>query len=109
MKKKELKLWHPIIGYGILQLFGVLNNHLYNTDTHFLLEDILSWALGICLFMFLYIIIRDIYRLIKRLFQKGKPAVNDREIEQKEIDIVRKSNDILLHLIQDKNREEDGH
>ncbi len=35
--------------------------------------------------------------------------MQEAEIEQKEIDIVRKSNDILLHLIQDKNREEDGH
>lgn len=29
-----------------------------------------------------------------------------REIEQKEIDMVRKSNEILLHLIQDEHREE---
>ncbi len=30
-----------------------------------------------------------------------------REIEQKEIDMVRKSNETLLHLIQDQHREED--
>lgn len=29
-----------------------------------------------------------------------------REIERKEIDMVRKSNEILLHLIQDEHREE---
>lgn len=30
-----------------------------------------------------------------------------REAERREIDMVRKSNDILLHLIQDEHREED--
>ena len=30
-----------------------------------------------------------------------------REIERREVDMVRKSNEILLHLIQDEHREED--
>lgn len=36
-----------------------------------------------------------------------KELKHQREIEKKEIDMVRKSNEILLHLIQDEHREED--
>ena len=38
--------------------------------------------------------------------QKRQKAKRQREIERKEIDMVRKSNEILLHLIQDEHREE---
>lgn len=38
--------------------------------------------------------------------QNKKGKEHQREIELKEIDMVRKSNEILLHLIQDEHREE---
>ena len=37
--------------------------------------------------------------------QKRQKAKRQREIERKEIDMVRKSNEILLHLIQDEHRQ----
>lgn len=38
---------------------------------------------------------------------KAEELKRQREIERREIDMVRKSNEILLHLIQDEHREED--
>jgi len=49
-------------------------------------------------------LILTIYTLIAN--RKKKTAECRREIEQKELDMVRKSNEILLHLIQDEHREE---
>lgn len=37
--------------------------------------------------------------------KKAEELKRQREIERKEIDMVRKSNEILLHLIQDEHRE----
>ncbi|MCI9332333.1 MAG: hypothetical protein HFG05_09195 [Oscillibacter sp.] len=54
------------------------------------------WPLGLIgMCISLYITIQN---------KKGKE--HQREIELKEIDMVRKSNEILLHLIQDEHREE---
>jgi len=50
-------------------------------------------------------LILTIYTLIAN--RKKKTAEHQREIEQKEINMVRKSNDILIHLIQDEHRGED--
>ncbi len=69
--KKELKVWHPIIGYATIQLLAILNDHLYNPNTYFLFENILGWATGICLLVFLYTIIRDICRAIKTKINKS--------------------------------------
>lgn len=57
-------------------------------------------------------LILTIYALIKKLVTRrssgeAKELERQREIERKEIDMVRKSNEILLHLIQDEHREED--
>ena len=38
--------------------------------------------------------------------KKAEELQRQREAERREIDMVRKSNDILLHLIQDEHREE---
>jgi len=38
--------------------------------------------------------------------EKNSKQAKQREIEQKEIDMVRKSNEILLHLIQNEHRED---
>ena len=38
--------------------------------------------------------------------KKAEELERQREIERREIDMVRKSNEILLHLIQDEHREE---
>jgi len=52
---------------------------------------------GICLVIYISIKNRNV----------KKTAEHQREIERKEIDMVRKSNDILIHLIQDEHRGED--
>lgn len=43
----------------------------------------------------------------RRSSEEAEKLERQREIERREIDMVRKSNEILLHLIQDEHREED--
>lgn len=55
-------------------------------------------------------LILTIYALIKKLIARrssgeAEELERQREIERKEIDMVRKSNEVLLHLIQDEHRE----
>ena len=45
--------------------------------------------------------------MIGILHEKNSKQAKQREIERKELDMVRKSNEILLHLIQDEHRKED--
>lgn len=47
-----------------------------------------------------------IFFLSKNKNTENEEAQRQREAERKEIDMVRKSNEILLHLIQDEHREE---
>lgn len=42
----------------------------------------------------------------RRSSKEAEKLERQREIERREIDMVRKSNEILLHLIQDEHREE---
>jgi len=49
-------------------------------------------------------LVLTIYTLITN--REKKKTERQREIERKEIDMVRKSNDILIHLIQDQHREQ---
>lgn len=74
--------------------------------------DLLELATGICCLLLVYTIIRNAIQAIKKLMtrrstKEAEELEHQREIERKEIDMVRKSNEILLHLIQDEHREED--
>jgi len=110
MKKPQLKLWQPIIG---LIIVGTIDILVWNTDifsSNFILaKELVSWAATICLLLIFYIIIRNTYRAIKGLLTRksSKELKHQREIERKEIDVLRKSNEILLHLMHDQHREED--
>lgn len=75
------------------------------------INDLEELGIAICQILLLYIIIRNIVRAIKGLITRrssgeAEELERQREIERKEIDMVRKSNEILLHLIQDEHREE---
>lgn len=112
MKKIQLRLWHPIAGFLFVKMLEIVNNNLFaETESWFLFYELIEWLLGICILLLLYIIIRDIIRAIKGLIARrssgeAEEQERQREIERKEIDMVRKSNEILLHLIQDEHREE---
>lgn len=58
--------------------------------------------IGICIS--LYITVKNL--TAQRSSREAEELKRQREIERKEIDMVRKSNEILLHLIQDEHREE---
>jgi len=62
--------------------------------------------LGIC--VALYMTLKNLLKSnVQQSASQDEELERQREIERKEIDMVRKSNDILIHLIQDEHREED--
>ena len=112
MKKIQLRLWHPVAGFLFVKMLEIVNNNLFTeTKSWFLFYELIEWLLGICILLLLYIIIRNIIRAVKGLIARRRAGEAEelerqREAERREIDMVRKSNDILLHLIQDEHREE---
>jgi len=68
---------------------------------------ILTMLIVICPCLTIYLIIRDVFRAIKNLLTRksSKELEHQREIERKEVDVLRKSNEILLHLMHDNHRE----
>lgn len=113
MKKPQLKFWYPIIGLIIIGAIDTINWDLkLPVSATFLIADLVDWASGICLLLLLYIIIRNSIRAMKGLIARrnsgeAEELERQREAERREIDMVRKSNEILLHLIQDEHRKED--
>lgn len=111
MKKPKLKFWHSIAGLIILGAINTIAWNLPPSTIKFLILDLIEWAIEIWPLIFFYIIIRNIVRAVKGLIARrssedAEELERQREIERKEIDMVRKSNEILLHLIQDEHREE---
>ena len=112
MKKTQLRLWHPIIGIILLEVINVLNNNLlFPGPTWKIVNDLIHLAGNICCLILAYIIIRNIVRAVKGLIARrssgeAEELERQREAERREVEMVRKSNDILLHLIQDEHREE---
>lgn len=113
MKNYKLRFWHPIIGMIIINIvYRICNNLIVFSKTWMLAMDLLGIATNICWILFVYIITRNIIQAIKKLTtrrstKEAEELEHQREIERKEIDMVRKSNEILLHLIQDEHREKD--
>ena len=53
----------------------------------------------------IYLLIKG--RIARRSTGEAEELERQREAERREVEMVRKSNEILLHLIQDEHREED--
>lgn len=69
-----------------------------------ILGFIFFWPIGIIgLCVSLYITFKN--GLSHRSSKQAKELEHQREMEHKELDIVRKSNEVLLHLMQDEHRE----
>lgn len=65
-----------------------------------------AWPIGLIgLFVSLYISIKELST--RQNTEDAAELAHQREIEQKEINMVRKSNEILLHLIQEEHREKE--
>ena len=112
MQKFQLRLWHPIAGHiFFLILYAINQNLVTSIAVNALINDLTELGITICQILLLYIIIHNIVRAVKELTARrssgeAEELERQREAEQREIDMVRKSNDILLHLIQDEHREE---
>ena len=112
MQKLQLRFWHPIAGnIFFLILYAINENLVTSIAIKALINDLTELGITICQILLLYIIIRNIVRAVKGLIARrssgeAEELERQREAERREIDMVRKSNDILLHLIQDEHREE---
>ncbi len=65
-----------------------------------------AWPIALLSLLIAIVVTISEKKKTERSYQDEK-LEHQREIERKEIDMVRKSNDILIHLIQDQHREED--
>ena len=111
MKKPKLKFWHLIAGYIIFATINTIIWYLPPSQMKSLIFDLIDQAAVIWAALLFYVIVRNIILAIKGLIARrssgeAEELERKREIERKEIDMVRKSNEILLHLIQDEHREE---
>ena len=67
---------------------------------------IFIWPIGlIAACVSLYITIKELPA--RRSSEEAEELARQREAERREVEMVRKSNEILLHLIQDEHREEE--
>ena len=112
MQKFQLRFWHPIAGYIFFLILYTINENLV---TSIAIKSLIAYLqeLGvfICQILLLYIIIRNIVRAVKTLIARrssgeAEEMERQREAERRDVEMVRKSNEILLHLIQDEHREE---
>lgn len=112
MQKFQLRFWHPIAGFIIVYIIHAINESLVSSiPIKSLIDNLLPIGTTACQLLLLYIIIRNIVRAVKGLITQrnsgeAEELERQREIERREIEMVRKSNEILLHLIQDEHREE---
>lgn len=113
MQKFQLRFWHPIAGYIFFCIVYAINKNLVTSIAiQTLINDLGGLGVTICQILLLYIIIRNIVRAIKGLIARrssgeAEELERQREAERREVEMVRKSNEILLHLIQDEHREEE--
>lgn len=67
-----------------------------------------AWIISVICFIFIWPLgLVGMCISLYMTIQQQKNKRHQKDIEQKEIDMIRKSNEILLHLIQDEHREED--
>ncbi len=75
---------------------------LYGPPT--IITSLCEIATIVSLILTIYALIKS--KIARRSSGEAEELERQREAERREIDMVRKSNDILLHLIQDEHREE---
>lgn len=110
MQRIIKKPWFAIAGFFIAMTIDKFIFGLFSLKTQFYLHDITDWLYTVFALLFAYSICWNVVQTIKRLLtrrssREAGELERQREIERKEIDMVRKSNEILLHLIQDEHRQ----
>lgn len=107
MREPKLKFWHLIVGYIVISGIALLNEHfLCETGAWPFIDDLLEQASIIAIILFIYIIIRNIIRAIKSQMDHQSLETST-YADEKEKELLRKQNEILVHLIQDEHRKED--
>ena len=111
MRRILEKPWFAIAGFFIAMTIDKFIFGLFSLKIQFYLHDITDWLYALFTLLFVYSICWNIVQSIKGLIAQrssgeAEELERQREAERREVDMVRKSNDILLHLIQDEHREE---
>ena len=110
MQRIIKKPWFAIVGFFIAMTIDKFIFGLFSLKAQFYLHDITDWLYSLFALLFIYSIGWNIVQTVKGLIARrssgeAEELERQREAERREIDMVRKSNDILLHLIQDEHRE----
>lgn len=72
---EKLKWWHPIVGLALAELFKITTENLGNSNFQPLFTDIYNWMESIFGLLFIYIILRNVYRSFT------KPTIHWEEYE----------------------------
>ena len=111
MQRIIKKPWFAIAGFFITTTIDKFVFGLFSLEAQFYLHDITNWLYALFTLLLVYSISWNIIQAIKGLIARrssgeAEELERQREAERREVEMVRKSNEILLHLIQDEHREE---
>ena len=107
MEKFQLKFWPLFISLIVINTIAKLNDSFFwGTNAWYIVEEVAFTISDILLILLIYVIIRNIIRAIKSRVGHQNPETST-YADEKEKELLRKQNEILVHLIQDEHREED--
>lgn len=100
-----MKARYPALALLLLIILQTVLDELYPLyGPPSIVTSLCEIATIVSLVLTIYALIKS--RATRRNSGEAEEIERQREAERREIDMVRKSNDILLHLIQDEHREE---
>ena len=105
MKTVIQKPWFAIAGFFIAVTIDKFIFRLFSIDAQFYLHDITDWLYALFTLLFIYSIGWNIIQTIKSWTGHQSPEAST-YADDKEKELLRKQNEILVHLLQDEHREE---
>ena len=105
MQRIIKKPWFPIAGFFITTTIDKFVFGLFSLEAQFYLHDITNWLYALFTLLLVYSISWNIIRAIKSRTGYQSPETST-YADEKEKELLRKQNEILVHLIQDEHREE---
>lgn len=106
MQRIIKKPWFAIAGFFITTTIDKFVFGLFSLEAQFYLHDITNWLYALFTLLLVYSINWNIIRAIKSRTSRQSPEVST-YADEKEKELLRKQNEILVHLIQDEHREEE--
>lgn len=101
-----MKIRYPALILLLLIILQTVLDELYPLyGPPSIITSLCEIATIVSLILTIYALIKS--KITRRSSRETKELERQREAERREVEMVRKSNEILLHLIQDEHRKED--